>query len=87
MSFELNNLCRVGGSGVAGALYMYTSDDSIALTQEAGYFNPAANILQKGDAVLLAKQDGTPYLHITYVKAITLNGGVTMAAGTTVPHA
>ena len=87
MSFELNNLCRVGGSGVAGALYMYTSDDSIVDTQGAGYFNPASDIIQKGDAVLIAKQDGTPYLHITYVKAITVGGAVTMAAGTTVPHA
>jgi len=86
MAFARSGLSRIGGSGVGGTLWMYTSGDSIADTQVGSYFDEAADVFLKGDAIFVAKESGTAHLHITYVKSITA-GVVAVAAGTTVPHA
>lgn len=87
MAFARSGLSRIGGSGVGGTLWMYTSTDSIADTQVASYFDEAADVLQKGDALFVAKEDGTSHLHITFVKNVSALNVVLVAPGTTVTAA
>ena len=87
MAFARSGLSRIGGSGVGGTVWMYTSNDSVGDTQAAGYFNEASDVLQKGDALFIAKEEGTSHLHITFVKTITAAGVVTVAPGTTITAA
>jgi hypothetical protein len=87
MAFARSGLSRIGGSGVGGTLWMYTSNDSIADTQVTSYFDEAADVFLKGDAIFIAKEEGTSHLHISFVKAISNLGVVTVAPGTTVTAA
>jgi len=86
MAFARSGLSRIGGSGVGGTIWMYTSTDSIADTQATSYFDEAADVMLKGDAIFIAREEGVAHLHITYVRSIT-DGVVLVAAGTTITHA
>jgi hypothetical protein len=85
MAFSRNGLCRIGGSGEGGSIWMYSSVDSIADTQVASYFDDAAVEFNKGDSIFITRDDGVAHLHITYVRSITA-GVVLVAAGTTITH-
>ena len=87
MAFSRDGLSRIGGSGIGGTIWMYTSNDSISDTQAAGYFNVASDVLMKGDAIFIAKEEGTSHLHITFVKSVTVAGVVAVAPGTTITAA
>jgi hypothetical protein len=87
MAFSRDGLSRIGGSGTGGTVWMYTSNDTVADTQATGYFNEAKDVFLKGDAIFIAKEEGTSHLHITFVKTITALGVVTVAPGTTITAA
>ena len=87
MAFDREGLSRIGGSGIGGTVWMYTSNDSVADTQVASYFDEANDVLKKGDAIFIAKEEGTSHLHITFVKTVTALGVVTVAPGTTITAA
>jgi hypothetical protein len=89
MAYSLQNLSRIGGTGDGGTIWAYNASELITdangpVLKVFGYFNEAANVLQKGDIVNISRQIGTSYAHITYVKSITDAGVVTHATGTTI---
>jgi len=69
MAYNSANLVRIGGaSGVA--FWKYTTTDTQADVNTAGYFNNAANMLNLYDIVCVAADtDGTPAVFYTYVNA------------------
>ena len=89
MAYSLQNLSRIGGTGDGGTIWAYNASELITdangpVLKVVGYFNEAADVLQKGDIVNISRQVGTSYAHITYVKTITAAGVVTHATGTTI---
>lgn len=75
MAFNAANLTRLAGaSGVS--LWHYTTTDTIADVNTAGYFNSAANMLGLNDVILaVTSTGGTPVVSHTYVNA---NNGSTV---------
>jgi len=69
MAFNLDNFYpdpRAGGM----RLHTYTTTDTIADTNTAGYFNSISSILQVNDIIFVASSTGgTPVVTITYVNA------------------
>lgn len=75
MAFDAANLTRLaGGSGVS--LWHYTTADTIATVNTAGYFNNAANMVKLNDVIItVTSTGGTPVVSHTYVNA---NNGSTV---------
>lgn len=75
MAFDAANLTRLaGGSGVS--LWHYTTTDTIATVNTAGYFNNAANMVKLNDVIIaVTSTGGTPVVSHTYVNA---NNGSTV---------
>jgi hypothetical protein len=75
MAFAAANLTRLAGaSGVS--LWHYTTTDTIATVNTAGYFNDAANMLGLNDVIIaVTSTGGTPVVSHTYVNA---NNGSTV---------
>ena len=69
MAFNAANLTRLAGaSGVS--LWHYTTTDTIADVNTAGYFNSAANMLGLNDVIIaVTSTGGTPVVSHTYVNA------------------
>ena len=50
MAFERNGLCRIGGSGVGGATWQYsTAEQTATVVGDTNYFAPAKDELAAGD--------------------------------------
>jgi len=69
MAYTASSLIRIGG-GSGQALWYYSSADTIADANTAGYFNDAANILNLNDIIMtITSTGGTPVLTHSYVNA------------------
>jgi len=69
MAYTASSLIRIGG-GSGQALWYYSSADTIADANTAGYFNDAANILNLNDIIMtITSTGGTPVLTHAYVNA------------------
>lgn len=88
MAFGLNNLISFGTGGSISdtmrrtKLWHYITNDALGASAgqvgSTGYFNDAANVLQKGDVIIVsADQDGTPAGEIYLVTNIA-SGVVTV---------
>ena len=69
MAYDAANLIRLGGgSGVS--LWHYSTTDTVATVNTAGYFNASANMLGLNDVIItLSSTGGTPVLSHLYVNA------------------
>ena len=69
MAYTASSLCCIGG-GSGQRLWYYSTADTIADVNTAGYFNSAANMLNVNDVVLaITSTGGTPVVSHTYVNA------------------
>jgi hypothetical protein len=82
MAFSRDGLCRIGGSGVGGATWQYSTADTTAdVVADTNYFADAKDELDAGDVLLVIGTTGsTPTGRISYVES---NDGTTVvcAAG------
>ena len=71
MAFIKTDLHAIGGTtGSAPTLFSYTTADTIATVNTAGYFNDASQVLSVNDVILVASSTGgTPVVTITYVNS------------------
>lgn len=69
MAFTASSLTRLAGaSGVS--LWHYTTADTIATVNTAGYFNDASNMMNVNDVIIAVTSTGTtPVVSHTYVNA------------------
>lgn len=69
MAFTASSLNRLAGaSGMS--LWHYSTTDTIADVNTAGYFNSAANMLAVNDVIIaVTETGGTPVVSHTYVNA------------------
>jgi len=69
MAFSASNLTRLAGaSGVS--LWHYTTTDTIATVNTAGYFNDASAMMSVNDVIIaVTSTGGTPVVSHTYVNA------------------
>lgn len=69
MAYDAANLTRLsGGSGVS--LWHYSTTDTVATVNTAGYFNASSNMLGLNDVIItLSSTGGTPVLSHLYVNA------------------
>lgn len=75
MAYTASSLCCIGG-GSGQRLWYYSTADTIATVNTAGYFNDAANMLNVNDVILAITSTGsTPVVSHTYVNA---NNGSTV---------
>lgn len=75
MAYTASSLCCIGG-GSGQRLWYYSTTDTIATVNTAGYFNDAANMLNINDVILaITSTGGTPVVSHTYVNA---NNGSTV---------
>jgi len=86
MAYSATGFSTIGASkaGVSPAMYTYSTTDSIADVNTAGYFNSIASILRVGDVIFChTSTGGTPAMSIVWVNA---NSGtvVDVTNGTTV---
>tara|TARA_B110000908_G_scaffold74702_1_gene90026 strand:+ start:2353 stop:2616 length:264 start_codon:yes stop_codon:yes gene_type:complete len=81
MAFNAANLTRLSGaSGVS--LWHYTSADSIATVNTAGYFNAASNMMNIRDVVLIVDSN-TPTTNLASVLT-NASGTVDISNGTAI---
>jgi len=52
MAYAASGLARIGGDS-NGSLWMYSTTDTIATVNSAGYFNSAANMLAVRDLIIV----------------------------------
>jgi len=69
MAYDAANLTRLsGGSGVN--LWHYTTTDTIATVNTAGYFNDSAGMFNLNDVIIaVTSTGGTPVVTLTYANA------------------
>ena len=69
MAYNAASLTRLGGgSGVS--LWHYSTTDTVATVNTAGYFNASSNMLGLNDVIItLSSTGGTPVLSHLYVNA------------------
>ena len=69
MAFTASSLTRLAGaSGVS--LWHYTTTDTIATVNTAGYFNDASAMMSVNDVIIaVTSTGGTPVVSHTYVNA------------------
>jgi len=81
MAFNAANLTRLSGaSGVS--LWHYTSADSIATVNTAGYFNAASNMMNIRDVILIVDTN-TPTTNLANVLT-NASGTVDISNGTAI---
>ena len=81
MAFNAANLTRLSGaSGVS--LWHYTSADSIATVNTAGYFNAASNMMNIRDVILIVDSN-TPTTNLASVLT-NASGTVDISNGTAI---
>lgn len=85
MAYDSANLTRLsGGSGVN--LWHYTTTDTIATVNTAGYFNSAIGMIRSLDVIIaVTSTGGTPVVSLVYAKdvsssAIDVTDGLTVTA-------
>jgi len=85
MAYSAANLTRLGGgSGVN--LWHYTTADTIATVNTAGYFNDAIGMIRSLDVIIaVTSTGGTPVVSLVYAKdvsssAIDVTDGLTVTA-------
>jgi hypothetical protein len=85
MAYSAANLTRLsGGSGVN--LWHYTTTDTIATVNTAGYFNDAIGMIRSLDVIIaVTSTGGTPVVSLVYAKdvsssAIDVTDGLTVTA-------
>tara|TARA_Y100000004_G_scaffold138997_2_gene157755 strand:- start:1754 stop:2023 length:270 start_codon:yes stop_codon:yes gene_type:complete len=85
MAYSASGLTRIGGgSGVN--LWHYTTTDTIATVNTAGYFNDAIGMIRSLDPIFaVTSTGGTPVMSIVYAKdvsasAIDVTDGLTVTA-------
>ena len=69
MSFSAAGLTRIGGAS-NGDLWFYSTTDTIATVNTAGYFNSAANMLSIRDVIIVADTN-TPTTNLCSVLSNT----------------
>tara|TARA_R100001460_G_scaffold5214_1_gene14622 strand:+ start:15938 stop:16207 length:270 start_codon:yes stop_codon:yes gene_type:complete len=71
MAYSATSLTRLaGGSGVT--LWHYTTTDTIATVNTAGYFSDSANMFNGNDVIIaVTSTGGTPAVTITYANSVT----------------
>ena len=71
MAYDKSNLTRLAGaSGVS--LWHYTTTDTIATVNTAGYFSDSAGMFNGNDVVVaVTSTGGTPVVTITYANSET----------------
>lgn len=69
MAFDSANLTRLAGaSGVS--LWHYTTTDTVATVNTAGYFNSVANMVKVNDVIIaVTSSGGTPAVSHIYVNS------------------
>jgi len=87
MAFTRKTLARLGSnSSDAGALWMYTTPDTIATVNTADYFLGAIDEINLNDVIIaITSTGGTPVVTITYCNsntgsAIDVVDGLTVTA-------
>lgn len=85
MAYAASGLTRLsGGSGVN--LWHYTTTDTIATVNSAGYFNDAIGMIRSLDVIIaVTSTGGTPVVTLVYAKdvsssAIDVTDGLTVTA-------
>ena len=85
MAYDAANLTRLaGGSGVN--LWHYTTTDTIATVNTAGYFNDSAHMFNLNDLIIaVTSTGGTPAVTLTYANtqsatAVDVVDGLTVTA-------
>jgi hypothetical protein len=80
MAFSRDGLCRIGGSGVGGATWQYsTADATSAVVADTNYLAAAKDELDAGDVlIIVGTTGGTPTGRISYVES---NDGTTVVCG------
>ena len=69
MAYSAADLICIGG-GSGKRLWYYSTVDTIATVNTAGYFNDAANMLNLNDVIMaVTSTGGTPVVSHTYVNA------------------
>ena len=82
MAFNAANLTRMAGaSGVS--LWHYTSADSIATVNSAGYFNGASSMMNIRDVIIVVDSN-TPTTNLAKVLKNTSAGVVDISNGTAI---
>jgi len=82
MAFNAANLTRMAGaSGVS--LWHYTSADSIATVNSAGYFNGASAMMNIRDVIIVVDSN-TPTTNLANVLTNTSSGVVDISNGTAI---
>ena len=82
MAFSRDGLARIGGSGSANTVWIYSSIDAPATVAGSGYFNNASAELSVGDLVLIVDTDA-PAVTVSFVISNSA-GVVDCASGTAV---
>jgi len=77
MAFSSTGFVNYGGGkkGDAPGLYGYSTADTIATVNTAGYFNSLANTLAVGDTILVRSSTGGTQA-LSWVYVLTNTGGV-----------
>lgn len=85
MAYAAAGLQAIGGqTGTSPTLWTYTTADTIATVNTAGYFNDASLVLAVNDVIIVASSTGgTPVLTITYVNS-NASGVVDVVDGLTI---
>ena len=85
MAYTASSLNRVAGaSGMS--LWHYSTADTIATVNTAGYFNDAIGMIAKNDVIIaVTSTGGTPVVSLVYAKdvsssAIDVTDGLTVTA-------
>jgi hypothetical protein len=88
MAFSTTGFATIGASkaGNAPSVYTYSTADTIADVNTAGYFNAVASLLKVGDIIFCyTSTGGTPVMSIVYVNAnsgtvVDVTDGLTVTA-------
>mgnify|MGYP003644584397 CR=1 FL=1 len=83
MAFVLTDLQAIGGQvGTSPTLWSYTTTDTIATANTAGYFNGASEVLKAGDLMYLWTSTGGTAVAVLAQVLTNAAGVVDIADGT-----
>jgi hypothetical protein len=73
MPFEIQSLSVLAYANGFTLWHYRTDHDTRSQTLSAGYFNPAAHLVRRGDMVLARASDAFSILHVTAHAGSTVN--------------
>ena len=73
MAFEIQSLSVLAYANGFTLWHYRTDNDTRAQTVAAGYFNPAAHLVRRGDMVLSRSSDTFSILHVTAHSGSSVN--------------